>query len=458
VEKHDPSIKGGWQKESMKPQGWDEFLNYITQEYEIHGKLKEIFLVRFAYEHWRKPDEEIWEMAEAASHETYKKQMTKIYSYFSADKPNGCPELELGSKGPGKFQILREWFKEIQYLDWKANPPIMCGKHPVIDTAIYIPRPPIETDCYREITKPGALVRIKAPEQMGKTSLVKKILGEATSYGYNTVYINCQVAETAMFASLDRFCRWFCANVSRSLNLKPQLEEYWDEDLFGSLVSCQTYFQTYLLEQIKGPLVLGLDNLDRIFEYPDIAKDFLPLLRFWHEEANNIEIWQNLRLVIANSTEIYIQLEANQSPFNVGRAIRLPGFDRDQVMQLAKAHGLGNQAKVEEFAENLLFLVAGHPFLSRLAIEAWGRDKDNALEDASTQGGIYAAHLRRHWDNLQQQPELVTAMQQVVNTNTGARLEPIIAYKLESMGLVTLEGDRALSSCELYRRYFGDHL
>jgi len=96
----------------MKPQGWDEFLKHLAREYGVQGKLKEIFLVRFAYENWRKPDEEIWEMAEAASHETYKKQMTKIYSYFSADKDNGCPELELGSKGPGKFQILREWFKD----------------------------------------------------------------------------------------------------------------------------------------------------------------------------------------------------------------------------------------------------------------------------------------------------------------------------------------------------------
>ncbi len=57
-----------------------------------------------------------------------------------------------------------------------------------------------------------------------------------------------------MFTSLDRFCRWFSANVSRELGLKPQLDEYWDEELFGSLISCQTYFQSYLLEQINGPV------------------------------------------------------------------------------------------------------------------------------------------------------------------------------------------------------------
>jgi hypothetical protein len=443
----------------MKPQGWDDFLQYIAKEYDIRGKLKEIFFVRFAYEHWRKPDEEIWEMAEAASHETYKKQMTKIYSYFSADKPDGCPELELGSKGPGKFQILREWFKEIKYLEWKRNPPPIAANPAILgDSGLYISRPPIESDCYREITKPGALLRVRSPQQTGKTSLVKKILGEATGYGYSTVYINCQVVEAAMFSGLDRFCRWFCANVSRELGIKPQLDDYWDEELFGSLVSCQTYFQTYLLEQVGRPLVLALDNLDRLFEYGDIAGDFLPLLRFWHEEANNVEIWQNLRLVIAHSTEIYIQLDANQSPFNVGRSITLPGFDRVRVLELANAYGLPQNEETERFAGELLDLVGGHPFLTRLAIEARSRGVENSLENADTQGGIYAAHLRRHWDNLQKQPELMTAMKQVVSSDEGVILEPSVAYKLESTGLVLLEGDRAKPTRELYRRYFREQL
>jgi hypothetical protein len=443
----------------MKPQGWDDFLNHIAREYEIRGKLKEIFLVRFAYEHWRKPDEEIWEMAEAASHETYKKQMTKIYSYFSADKPDGCPELELGSKGPGKFQILREWFKDIKYPEWKLNPPpIASPSRTPIDNGIYIYRPPIETLCYQEIAKPGGLVRVRAPEQTGKTSLVKKILAEAAGYGYSTVYLNCQVAEGAIFSGLDRFCRWFCANVSRELGLKPQLDEYWDEELFGSLVSCQTYFQTYLLEQVGRPLALALDNLDRIFEYPEIAGDFLPLLRFWHEEANNVPVWQNLRLVIANSTEVYIQLDANQSPFNVGRAIALPDFERGQVFELANAYGLRKDEGTERFIDDVMALVGGHPFLTRLAIEARARGIENTLENAETQAGIYAAHLRRHWENLQKQPELAAALKQVISSDGGVTLEPSVAYKLESTGLVHLEGDRAVPSRELYRRYFRDHL
>lgn len=454
----------------MKPPGWDEFLQEIIHDYDLHGKLKEVFFVRFAYENWRKSDLEIWELAEAASHETYKKQMTQIYSYFAKDKPNGCPELDPSSKGPGKFQILREWFKDSKYPDWQnaiaVNPNVLPQFNTLVtqtDQTLYISRPPIEIDCLQEIVKSGSLIRIKAPEKTGKTALIKLILNQVKASNYQTVYLNLQTAESAMFSSLDKFLRWFCANISRELGIKPQLDDYWDEELFGSLVSCKTYFQSHLLEQINQPLVLGLDNLDRVFDYGDIAQDFLPMLRYWHEEANNLPIWQNLRLMIANSTEVYIKLDANQSPFNVGRQIKLPGFTLEQVNILAKSYQIVevDPQVLQSFLTNLIELVGGHPYLVRLALNALQETKispEKLLTEAPTQGGIYASHLRHYWNNLQSSPELIEAMKLVVNTTSPVKLEPAIAYRLESMGLITLIGDEAKASCPLYQLYFQDNL
>mgnify|MGYP003335802139 CR=1 FL=1 len=450
----------------MKPKGWEEFLKTIVIDYDLRGKLKELFLVRFAYENWRKPDTEVWELAEAASHETYKKQMTQLYSRFTNDKPDGCPELDIQSKGPGKFQILREWLKESKYPEWQsASQPSFAPAVAIInipisgEAGIYIPRPPIETDCFREILKPGALIRIRAPEKMGKTSLIKQILLQAENCDCRKVYLNLGAAEGAIFATLDKFLRWFCANISRELGLKPSLDDYWDEELFGSLISCKTYFQSYLLEQLNSPLVLGLDNLDRAFEHPEIAQDFLPMLRYWHEEANNLEVWQNLRLIIANSTEVYVKLDANQSPFNVGRQVKLPGFNLEQVLALAQYCGLDWQKDGEKqiFAAKLIDLVGGHPYLVRLAINALSAgnlNEEQLLREAPTQGGIYSAHLRQHWDALHSVPELAAGMKAVVAAEGGVQLEPTVAYKLESAGLVVLVGDKAQVSCELYRQYF----
>jgi hypothetical protein len=58
------------------------------------------------------------------------------------------------------------------------------------DSPFYVERPPIEFDCYNEIEEPGALIRIKALRQMGKTSLTNRILAHARSQNYQTVRLN----------------------------------------------------------------------------------------------------------------------------------------------------------------------------------------------------------------------------------------------------------------------------
>ena len=70
-------------------------------------------------------------------------------------------------------------------------------------TGLYVERPPIETDCFAEIEQPGALIRIKAPRQMGKTSLMARILNHARAQGYQTVPISFQRADSKLFNDLD---------------------------------------------------------------------------------------------------------------------------------------------------------------------------------------------------------------------------------------------------------------
>jgi AAA-like domain len=455
----------------MKPKGWDSFLLQMAIDFQLRGKLKEIFLVRFAYDNWRKPDKLVWELAEAASYETYKKHMTTIYAHFSQVDLHGCPELDSQGKGPGKFNILRDWLKEKKYEDWHQSN-VLATHHslnrfelrsPVnSDSPLYIERAPIEADCFQEILQPGALIRIKAPEKMGKTSLLRKILLYAEENGSRTVYLNFREAEGAVFSGLDKFLRWFSANVSRELGIRPMLDDYWEEDLYGSMMSCKTYFQEYLLRNIEGSLTLGLDNVDRVFEYLEIAQDFLPMLRSWHEEAQSQESWQQFRLAIAHATEIYIDIDANQSPFNVGWPVQLTGFNFEQVKTLANAYGLDWTADADiQNAMLLVEMLGGHPYLVKLALNALV-SQDMTLEallhEAPTQGGIYGDHLRSHWDNLQRQPELAAAMNKVAAADGGVQLEPTQAYKLDSMGLVKLQGDEVAPSCELYRQYFRVHL
>jgi transcriptional regulator with XRE-family HTH domain len=323
-----------------------------------------------------------------------------------------------------------------------------------LGSPFYLERAPLEEQVEQEIRKPGALVRIKAPREMGKTSLLLRILDYAREMGYRTVSLNLEQVDRAILSDLNQFLRWLCANVARQLQLKPRLDEYWDEDL-GSKISCTLYFQDYLLESIDTPLVLALDEVSQVFEHPQVAKDFLPLLRSWYEEAKTLPIWQKLRLIVVHSTEIYVPLQLNQSPFNVGLPIQLNAFSKEEVQQLAQCYGL-DWSDGEE-ARQLMNMVGGHPALVNLALYHLSRGEitlSQLLETSPTANEIYSHHLQRHWATLSKQPELTQALDTVLNATEPVPLDPILGYKLSSMGVIKQSGDRAIADCELYRRYF----
>ena len=321
-----------------------------------------------------------------------------------------------------------------------------------LDSLFYLERSPKE-QVYQEIRKPGALIRIKAPRETGKTSLLLRILDYANRLGYRTVSLNLEQVDQAILSDLNQFLRWLCANSARLLQLQPKLDDYWDEDL-GSKISSTLYFQDHILESIKTPLVLALDEVHQIFEHPQVAKDFLPLLRSWHEEAKRLPIWQMLRLVVVHSTEIYVPLDLNQSPFNVGLPIQLNDFNLEEVQQLAQRYGLDWSDGAE--ARQLMAMVGGHPALIHRAIYYLSQGEitlAQLLQTAPTSTGIYADHLRRYWVALHNQPELALAVCAVISSTAPVPLEPITAYKLSSMGLIKLDSNRATPSCQMYRQY-----
>lgn len=326
-----------------------------------------------------------------------------------------------------------------------------------LGSPFYIERPPVEFCCYYTISKPGSLIRIKAPYQMGKTSLLAKVRQYARQQGYHTVALNLQLVDSKMFYSLDQFLQWFCARVTRSLQLPLQLSEYWN-DVFGSKTSCKDYFENYLLPQLEQPLVLILDEVDAVFPYSEIADNFFALLRAWYEEAKTSEIWQNLRLVLAYSTDAYVSLNINQSPFNVGLPIKLPEFNVGQVEKLAHCYKLDwTTTEVKQLTD----LVGGHPSLLRIALYYIASNQmslGELLRLASTEAGPYSNHLQRYLSMLQQQPELATALKILLSTTEPVYLNPPEIFQLNRMGLIDLQDSQPKFRCELYRQYFSDRL
>jgi transcriptional regulator with XRE-family HTH domain len=337
---------------------------------------------------------------------------------------------------------------------------LLSGQLP-LDSSLYVERPPIETLAYDTILQPGALLRIKAPPEMGKTSLVARVLSQAREQRFATAISSLQLADSTVFTDLKRFLQWFCAVVTQRLGLPNQIEEHWD-DLFGNSYNCTNYFEKYVLSEVETPLVLAFDEVDVVFKYPEIATDFFGMLRAWYEKArygdDRSDLWQKLRLVLVHSTEVYVPLNRHQSPFNAGLVIELPPLTQEQIYELVQRYGL---EPPEAYAEDLLTLVGGNPYLVQLALHHLSLGKSTLTqfsENAISTESIYNPHLRNLLWDLQKYPDLVDAMKRVVMSPMPIDLEPVQAFKLQSKGLVKIRDQQAVPSCHLYRKYFAQIL
>ncbi|MBP5975657.1 AAA-like domain-containing protein [Brasilonema sp. CT11] len=328
------------------------------------------------------------------------------------------------------------------------NPSYSDEDFPFFDSTFY-------SNCYRELNKQGALIRVKAPLQWGKTYLIKNILDYATKQGYKAVRVDFQEPETTIFDSLENFLQWFCIKIAEELNLSDSLPESRQSPL-GANSRCTNFFEKFLLPAINSPLVLGLDNLDWIFTYEQITRNFLPLLRTWHEKATTSIISRNLRLVIAYSKEDFIPIDRNHSPFNVGLEVSIPELSQVQVKNLLHHYQLSLS---EEQFQQLGAMMNGHPYLIRVALKTMALHEltlTRLLEIAPTEEGLYRTHLLRLWSMLQENPGLLEAMRSIVAANIPVRIDAEKASKLRDMGLVKYVGSSVQPLCNLYRLYFRD--
>ncbi|NET76250.1 AAA-like domain-containing protein [Okeania sp. SIO1F9] len=341
--------------------------------------------------------------------------------------------------------------------DLQPRLPTAPGGQMPLYSVFYIDRPIIESLCYEGIQEPGTLLNIRAPKQMGKTSLMSRIIAYAKSLGYQTVSLNLQVADADILQDLEHFLQWFCARVSKELEFPNQIADFWDNSL-GSKSTATDYFNDIILANLDRPLVIAIDELNQLFAYPDIAREFLQLLRTWSEQAKarvaESNSWHKLRLVTVHSTEIMMPPSINPSLLNTGLVINLPEFTPAQVQDLAQRW---EQEITEPQIKQLMILLGGHPYRLQLAFYHLYQQTitlEELLENSESATALYAEHLQQQWWNLQRYDELLPIFTEIVNNPKPIEIKLSLGYQLQKMGLVNLEGDRASLSCELFRLFF----
>lgn len=324
------------------------------------------------------------------------------------------------------------------------------------DSRYYIPRSNLDSLVTSIISKKGQLLRIRGPKQSGKTTLLANNLDICYSEIFYPCLIDCRLADSRVLGDLSKFLKWLCIIVGRFLGLENRLNDYWD-DLLGANSATTDYFAFYLLNKIDSPLVLALDNVDILFEYDHISQDFFGLLRSWHEKSRcgfgRDKIWSQLTLILSYSTSQYINLNINQSPFNIGTLVEIPAFTKAEVFQLINRYELTLD---NEVLDQITDWLGGHPYLIHMAFRYMKQTQsewDCIYQNNNFNKSIYKDHLSDLLKILSKY-NLLLFYQDIIEGEDKISPHTDEIFFLHSLNLVKFSNEIILPSCTLYREFF----
>ncbi|MCB0178489.1 MAG: AAA-like domain-containing protein [Anaerolineae bacterium] len=325
--------------------------------------------------------------------------------------------------------------------------------HP--DSKFYIERT-VDKLCRERITPlRSATVFVQAPRQMGKSSLLQRVIKQVKDAGLKqVVFIDFQRFPEDYIEDEEEFFKELCLMIGESLNLTDAVDHYW-QGRRAHILNCSRYVSRHIMPQLDQPLVLAMDEVDRMLFSPFRA-NFFGMLRTWHNDRAFDEGFAKLTLFLSSSTEPYLLIDdPHQSPFNVAEPFFLEDFTKSEVDDLNRRHGrpLNNRQ-----VEDLMRLINGHPFLIRLALYLISKntiDFNTLMTQATEDTGPFGNHLRHYLLRVQQKPDLKQALVRICRNEPWA--EDQTFYRLEGAGLIKKDGQRIILRNQLYTRYFKEH-
>lgn len=298
----------------------------------------------------------------------------------------------------------------------------------------------------------GVTVVVRGPRQVGKSSLFARLKIAAEEAGKQVIVFNFQLFDSSMRMDADRFFRWFASEFTFGAGLEPPNESLWSSRR-GNNQGCTNYVASEILPKVRKPLVLAIDETERVVLDCPFGHDFAGMLRVWHEHRANDSLWEKLDLLLVISTDPNLMINSRvQSPFNVGDVFELPDFDEKQVADLNTRHG---NPFDQQALDRLHGLLRGHPYLTRRAlyvVTCKQLSPAELFQTAADDRGPFGDHLRFQLSRLYEVEKLAAAFEEVIISNDCR--DRGLVDRLHGAGLVREVAHRIEPRCSLYVQYF----
>ena len=227
--------------------------------------------------------------------------------------------------------------------------------------ACYVTRPADQE--LLERVQAGELCYILTSRQMGKSSLMVRTALRLRAAGAAAAIIDLTSIGSV---PANEWYLGLLARLARELRLDLDPAAWWnsrpDRSPQDRLVEC---LRTVVLEQISGPLVVFLDEIDSTLNLP-FRDDVFACIRAMYNARAEDPAFQRLTFVllgVATPTDLIQNREL--TPFNVGRRIMLQEFSQEEAAPLRDGLEAAHPGQGQAILARIFRWTSGHPYLTQ---------------------------------------------------------------------------------------------
>ncbi len=266
----------------------------------------------------------------------------------------------------------------------------------------------------------GEFCYIFNARQMGKSSLRLQVMQRLAQEGTRCALIEMTEIGSQRISPDQWYAALFLTLVTEFGLGDPIdfLENWWQKrDALPPIKRLTDFLETVVLQQITAPIVIFVDEIDSVLSLDFGTDDFFALIRSCYEKrAINPDYARLTFTLIGVATPSDLMQNRLRTPFNIGCAIKLDGFQASEIRPLA----IGLEGYVQDpqsAMQTILTWTGGQPFLTqkvcKLVVQQATKTARSDLRDREIVGLIQSP-LIDQWESQDEPTHFKTIRDRIV--------------------------------------------